>query len=41
MRNWAKTMDYAKASLRLHREWGGKIEVVCTVPCKAKAVARI
>lgn len=25
-------MDYAKESLRLHRQWGGKIEVVATVP---------
>ena len=24
-------MDYAKESLRLHGEWGGKIEVVCKV----------
>ena len=31
-------MDYAKESLRLHGEWGGKIEVVCTVPCKTKDV---
>ena len=29
-------MDYAKESLRLHKEWGGKIEVVCTVPCQTK-----
>ena len=29
-------MDYAKESLRLHGEWGGKIEVVATVPCKTK-----
>ena len=29
-------MDYAKESLRLHGEWGGKIEVICTVPCKTK-----
>ncbi len=29
-------MDYAKESLRLHRQWGGKIEVTCTVPCKTK-----
>ena len=29
-------MDYAKESLRLHGEWGGKIEVVCTGPCKTK-----
>ncbi len=26
-------MDYAKESLRRHEAWGGKIEVVCTVPC--------
>ena len=29
-------MDYAKESLRMHEQWGGKIEVVCTVPCKTK-----
>ena len=29
-------MDYAKESLKLHQQWGGKIEVVCTVPCKTK-----
>ena len=29
-------MDYAKESLRLHQEWGGKIEVVCKVPCNTK-----
>ena len=29
-------MDYAKESLRLHEQWGGKIEVVCAVPCKTK-----
>jgi malate dehydrogenase (oxaloacetate-decarboxylating) len=29
-------MDYAKESLRLHREWKGKIEVVTTVPVKNK-----
>ena len=29
-------MDYAKESLRLHEEWKGKIEVVCTVPCNSK-----
>ena len=29
-------MDYAKESLRLHGEWGGKIEVISTVPCKTK-----
>ena len=25
-------MDYAKESLRLHGEWGGKIEVIATGP---------
>jgi len=29
-------MDYAKESLRLHGEWGGKIEVVSRVPVKDK-----
>ena len=29
-------MDYAKESLRQHGEWKGKIEVICTVPCKTK-----
>ena len=29
-------MDYAKESLRLHEKWGGKIEVVCTVPCQTR-----
>ena len=29
-------MDYAKESLRLHGEWGGKIEVICKVPCATK-----
>ena len=29
-------MDYAKESLRLHKEWGGKIEVVATVPVATK-----
>ncbi|MDO5544335.1 MAG: malic enzyme-like NAD(P)-binding protein [Eubacteriales bacterium] len=29
-------MDYAKESLRLHREWKGKIEVVATVPVSTK-----
>ena len=29
-------MDYAKETLRLHKEWGGKIEVICKVPCKTK-----
>ena len=27
-----KNMDYAKESLRLHREWKGKIEVICRAP---------
>ncbi|MBO5317755.1 MAG: NAD-dependent malic enzyme [Oscillospiraceae bacterium] len=29
-------MDYAKESLRKHAQWGGKIEVISTVPCKTK-----
>ena len=29
-------MDYAAESLRLHGEWKGKIEVVCTVPLEDK-----
>ena len=29
-------MDYAKESLKKHSEWGGKIEIVSTVPCKTK-----
>ena len=29
-------MDYAKESLKLHGEWKGKIEVVCTVPLENK-----
>ncbi len=29
-------MDYAKESLKKHTEWGGKIEVIATVPCKTK-----
>ena len=29
-------MDYAKESLRLHREWKGKIEVVTTVPVSTR-----
>jgi len=29
-------MDYAKESLRLHEEWGGKIEVICKVSCATK-----
>ena len=29
-------MDYAKESLKKHAQWGGKIEVICTVPCKTK-----
>lgn len=29
-------MDYAKESLRLHKEWGGKIEVIATVPVATK-----
>ena len=29
-------MDYAKESLRLHKEWGGKIEVISKVPVATK-----
>ena len=29
-------MDYAKESLKRHKEWGGKIEVVCKVPVENK-----
>ena len=29
-------MDYAKESLRLHGEWGGKIEVIAKVPVATK-----
>ena len=29
-------MDYAKESLKLHKEWGGKIEVKATVPVATK-----
>ena len=29
-------MDYAKESLRLHKEWGGKIEVVTTCPLNTR-----
>lgn len=29
-------MDYAKESLRLHGEWRGKIEIICTVPCETE-----
>ena len=29
-------MDYAKESLRLHREWKGKIQIVATVPVQTK-----
>ena len=29
-------MDYAKESLKKHAQWGGKIEVVSTVPCRTR-----
>ena len=29
-------MDYAKESLKKHAQWGGKIEVIATVPCKTR-----
>ena len=31
-----ENMDYAKESLKKHAEWGGKIEVISTVPCNTK-----
>lgn len=31
-------MDYAKESLQLHGKWGGKIEVIATVPVATKDV---
>jgi len=31
-----KHMDYAKESLRMHKEWKGKIEVISKVPVKTK-----
>jgi malate dehydrogenase (oxaloacetate-decarboxylating) len=30
------SMDYAKESLKLHRQWNGKIEVVCRAPLKTR-----
>ena len=29
-------MDYASESLRLHEQWKGKLEVICTVPLESK-----
>ena len=29
-------MEYAKESLRLHKEWGGKIEVISKVPVSSR-----
>ncbi len=29
-------MNYAEESLKRHAQWGGKIEVISTVPCKTK-----
>ena len=29
-------MDYAQESLRLHRQWKGKIEVVASAPVSTK-----
>ena len=31
-----QSMDYAKESLRLHKQWKGKIEVIATVPVATK-----
>ena len=36
MKGMFKIMDYAKESLKKHYEWGGKIEVISTVPCDSK-----
>ena len=29
-------MDYMKESLRLHEQWGGKIEMTCRVPLETR-----
>ena len=29
-------MDYAKESLKKHTQWGGKIEVIATVPVSTR-----
>ena len=34
--HWRFEMDYSAESLRLHQEWGGKIEVISRVPVKTK-----
>lgn len=34
--HWRFEMDYSAESLRLHKEWGGKIEVISRVPVKTK-----
>lgn len=34
--HWRFEMDYFAESLRLHKEWGGKIEVISRVPVKTK-----
>ena len=31
-------MDYAKESLKFHREWKGKIQVVATVPAQMRMI---
>lgn len=34
-------MDYAKESLRLHKEWGGKIEVITKVPVETNVLGSL
>lgn len=34
--HWRFEMDYSAESLRLHKEWGGKIEIISRVPVKTK-----
>ena len=33
-----RKMDYAKESLNKHAQWGGKIEVISTVPCRTRKI---
>lgn len=34
-------MDYAKESLRLHKQWRGKIEIVSTVSVDTKKISLV
>lgn len=34
-KDW-KTMDYAAESLKKHKEWKGKIEVICRAPLETR-----